>query len=190
MMQAAFNSFSYWATFTIIWLIVSPMGKASHFLFKVFDKSDLWSLMSWKSLKPFLVVFVSIANISSFLQVAFMFDMTGITGKMDSQILTGCLIATILQTSLPLATEFTLASVYNRWCFDTIITRITFIDDVWNSASDDQREYRHLLRWWPRHPGDWSEESKLGLTSLLHFLFVLSNLPVFLQTDQIQETQN
>ena len=69
--------------------------------------------MSFKSLKPFLVVFVSIANISSFLQVAFMFDMTVITGKMDSQILIGCLIATILQTSLPLATEFTLASVQN-----------------------------------------------------------------------------
>ena len=62
-------------------------------------------------LKPFPVVFVSIANISSFLQVAFMLDMTAVTGRMDSQILSGCLIATTLQTILPLAAEYTLVNL-------------------------------------------------------------------------------
>ena len=63
----------------------------------------------FQSLSP--VVFVSIANISSFLQVAFMFDVTAVTDKIDSQILRGCLITTILQTILPLAVEYTLVNV-------------------------------------------------------------------------------
>ena len=108
MMKALVNNFSYWATFSIIWLIVSPMGKAS--LYLVFILSALFD-SERRVLKPFPVVFVSIANISSFLQVAFMFDMTAVTEKMDSQILSGCLIATSLQTILLMASEYTLVNL-------------------------------------------------------------------------------
>ena len=51
MMKAVFNNFSYWATFSIIWLIVSPMGKDSLFLFKDFDKSDIYEVLSLTKLK-------------------------------------------------------------------------------------------------------------------------------------------
>ena len=94
--------------------------------------------------KLFPVVFVSIANISSFLQVAFMFDMTAVTEKMDSQILKGCLIITILQTVIPLVTEYTLVNVDN---LTNLIDHNVFTDDDRHCSSDDPGKYCYLL-WW------------------------------------------
>ena len=141
MMKALVNNFSYWATFSIIWMITSPMGKASNYLFsKVFFCIAKIRVV----FKLFPVVFVSIANISSFLQVAFMFDMTAVTEKMDSQILKGCLITTILQTVIPLVTEYTLVNVDN---LTNLVDHNFFTDDDRHCSSDDPGKYCYLL-WW------------------------------------------
>ena len=188
MMKALVNNFSYWATFSIIWMITSPMGKASNYLFsKVFFCIAKIRVV----FKLFPVVFVSIANISSFLQVAFMFDMTAVTEKMDSQILKGCLIITILQTVIPLVTEYTLVNVDN---LTNLVDHNFLTDDDGNCSSDDPGKYCYLLWWRPGHPGDRANGqgellSKLDLSSLLHSVIVVSSISVFVQNGQVQETQ-
>ena len=58
-----------------------------------------------------------------------MFDMTAVTEKMDSQILKGCLITTILQTIVPLATEYTLVHMYPLDNLTDIVNDSFFLDD-------------------------------------------------------------
>ena len=63
MIRAVWDSVSYWATFAIIQFIASSMGK---------DQRTV-NLIFFTLIKS-LVFWVSIANFSAFLQVAFMFD--------------------------------------------------------------------------------------------------------------------
>ena len=60
----------------------------------------------------FIVLCVSIANISSILQNALMFDISFITNQVDTKILKGCLLLSLIQTIGTIGCEYTLVE-YN-----------------------------------------------------------------------------
>ena len=55
-----------------------------------------------------VVLCVSIANISSILQNALMFDISFITNQVDTKILKGCLLLSLIQTIGTIGCEYTL----------------------------------------------------------------------------------